>query len=150
LTDVPLAIEPMTVDDLQDVLAIERASFTSPWTESNFRHEIVENPLAWNLVARAAGRVVAFACAYVVADELMINDLAVATAARGQGLGRNLLRHLIEGARVRGCRKATLEVRPSNAAARALYASFDFVVVGRRPGYYADTGEDGLLLAREL
>ena len=150
MRDVPVAIEPMTVDDLPGVLAIERASFTSPWTESNFRHEITENPLAWNLVARAAGRVVAFACAYVVADELMINDLAVAAAARGRGLGRNLLRHLIEGARVRGCRRATLEVRPSNAAARALYASFDFVVVGRRPGYYADTGEDGLLLARDL
>jgi ribosomal-protein-alanine N-acetyltransferase len=148
--DAPVAIEPMTIDDLPAVLAIERASFSSPWTESNFRHELTDNPLAWNLVARSAGRVLAFACAYVVADELMINDLAVDGAARRGGLGSDLLRHLLEGARVRGCRRATLEVRPSNAPARALYASFAFDVVGRRPGYYADTGEDGLLLARDL
>ena len=143
-------IEPMAVEDLPSVLAIERASFSSPWTEANFRHELSDNPLAWNLVARVDGRVVAFACAYVVADELMINDLAVAAAARRCGHGRELLRHLIEGARVRGCRRATLEVRPSNVPARALYESFGFAIVGRRLGYYADTGEDGLLLACEL
>ena len=145
-----VAIEPMTVDDLPCVLAIERMSFTSPWTEANFRHEIEDNPLAWNLVARAEGRMVAFACAYVVADELMINDLAVDLSLRRKGFGRALLRHLLDGARVRGCRRATLEVRPSNAPARALYEAFGFALVGRRRGYYADTGEDALLLACAL
>ena len=142
----PVAVDPMTVADLPDVLAIERMSFASPWTEANFRHELDENPLAWNLVARVDGAVVAFACAYVVSDELMINDLAVDTSVRRRGLGSTLLRHLIDGARVRGCRRATLEVRPGNGAARALYESFGFSVVGTRPGYYADTGEDALLL----
>jgi ribosomal-protein-alanine N-acetyltransferase len=150
LTLAPVAIEPMTVEDLPTVLRIERASFASPWTESNFLHELTDNPLAWNLVVRAGGQVAAFACAYVVADELMINDLAVDPAERRLGRGRELLRHLLDGAKVRGCRRATLEVRPSNAAARALYASFGFAIVGRRPGYYADSGEDGLLLARDL
>jgi len=150
LTERQVAIEPMTVEDLPRVLAIERTSFTSPWTEANFRHEIEDNPLAWNLVARADGRIVAFACAYVVADELMINDLAVDGSLRREGLGRALLRHLLEGARVRGCRRATLEVRPSNAPARALYDAFGFALVGRRAGYYADTGEDALLLACAL
>jgi ribosomal-protein-alanine N-acetyltransferase len=146
----PVAIEPMTADDLPTVLRIERSAFPTPWTEANFRHELAENPLAWNLVARSGGAVVAFACAYVVAGELMINDLAVDAAARRSGIGRELLRHLIDGARLRGCRRATLEVRPSNVAARALYAAFAFSIVGRRPRYYADTGEDGLLLARDL
>ena len=150
MTERQVAIEPMTVEDLPRVLAIERTSFTSPWTEANFRHEIEDNPLAWNLVARADGRIVAFACAYVVADELMINDLAVDGSLRREGLGRALLRHLLEGARVRGCRRATLEVRPSNAPARALYDAFGFALVGRRAGYYADTGEDALLLACAL
>jgi len=150
LRESQVAIEPMTVDDLPRVLAIERMSFTSPWTEANFRHEIEDNPLAWNLVARADGRMVAFACAYVVADELMINDLAVDGSLRRGGLGRALLRHLLDGARVRGCRRATLEVRPSNAPARALYEAFGFALVGRRRGYYADTGEDALLLACSL
>ena len=143
-------IEPMTVADLPRVLAIERMSFTSPWTEANFRHEIEENPLALNLVARAEGRVVAFACAHIVADELMINDLAVDSSVRRLGHASVLLRRLIESARIRGCRRATLEVRPSNAPARALYEAFGFDVVGRRRGYYADTGEDALLLASAL
>jgi ribosomal-protein-alanine N-acetyltransferase len=56
----------------------------------------------------------------------------------------------MDGARIRGCRLATLEVRPSNAPARALYEAFGFEVVGRRRGYYADTGEDAILLARDL
>jgi ribosomal-protein-alanine N-acetyltransferase len=132
------------------VLSIERTSFKTPWTEANFRHEIEDNPLAWNLVVRDDGKVVGFACAYVVVDELMINDLAVDSAFRRSGLGSALLRYLLEGAKVRGCRRATLEVRPGNTAARALYAAFGFDVVGTRPGYYADTGEDALLLSCAL
>ena len=150
MTGGPVAIEPMTVADLPFVLAIERESFTTPWTEANFRHEIEGNPLAWNLVVRADGKVVAFACAYLVADELMINDLAVDSSQRRLGVASALLRHLTDGARVRGCRRATLEVRLGNGPARALYEGFGFRVVGRRPGYYVDTGEDALLLTCAL
>jgi ribosomal-protein-alanine N-acetyltransferase len=150
LTNGAIAIEPMTIADLPRVLAIERNSFTSPWTEANFRYEIDENPMAWNLVGRADGELVAFACAHIVADELMINDLAVDPSARRRGLGGRLLGHMLEGARLRGCRRATLEVRLSNAPARALYEAFGFEIVGRRRGYYADTGEDAILLARAL
>lgn len=150
MNDGALAVWPMTVEDLPGVLAIERASFVSPWTEANFRREIEENPFAWNLVARAGGRVVAFVCAYVVVDELMINDLAVDPSWRRRGAGSALLAQVIDGARNRGCRRATLEVRPSNAAARALYEQAGFTVVGRRAGYYADTGEDALLLTCPL
>lgn len=145
-----VVIEPMTVEDLPRVLAIERASFSSPWSEANFRHEIESNPMAWNLVVRTAGRVVGFACAYVVADELMINDLAVDATLRREGFGSALLRRLLDGARTRGCRRVTLEVRPSNAPARALYEAFGFEIVGHRRGYYADTGEDGMLMALVL
>jgi len=146
----PVVIEPMTVADLPFVLAIEREAFTTPWTEANFRHEIEGNPLAWNLVVRADGKVVAFACTYIVADELMINDLAVDSSQRRLGFARAMLRHLVDGARVRGCRRATLEVRPGNGPARALYEGFGFSVVGRRLGHYADTGEDALLLTCAL
>jgi ribosomal-protein-alanine N-acetyltransferase len=141
---------PMTIADLPEVLAIERESFPSPWTEENFRHEIDGNPLAWNLVVRANDRVVAFACAYVVGDELMLNNIAVTASFRREGIGRALLGQLIEGARTRGCRRVTLEVRPSNAPARALYDGFGFTLVGRRRRYYADSGEDALLLACAL
>lgn len=150
MTATDVAIDAMTALDLPRVLAIERASFPTPWTEENFRHEIESNPLAWNLVARRGGRVVAFACVYVVADEVMINDIATDPEERRGGLARTLLRHVLDGASRRGCRRATLEVRPSNAAARSLYEAFGFVTVGRRPGYYADSGEDALLMERPL
>jgi ribosomal-protein-alanine N-acetyltransferase len=150
VTDRAIAIEPMTIDDLESVLTIERSSFQTPWSDAAFRHEIEANPLAWNVVARAGRLVVGFVCAYVIADELMINDLAVAGSHRRKGVGRALLAEVITGARTRGCRRATLEVRPSNAGARALYDAFGFVTVGRRRGYYADSGEDALLLARDL
>jgi len=93
---------------------------------------------------------VAFACTYIVADELMINDLAVDASHRRRGVARALLAHLFEGARLRGCRLATLEVRVGNAPARAFYEISGFRVVGRRSGYYADTGEDALLLSSAL
>ena len=150
MTNGSIGIEPMTAADLPSVLAIESESFTTPWTEANFRHEIEGNPLAWNLVVRAEDRVVGFACTYIVAEELMINDLAVEASQRRRGVARALLRHLAAGARVRGCRRATLEVRLGNHPARALYEAFGFRVVGRRPGYYADTGEDALLLTCAL
>ena len=150
MSDDSVSIEPMTAADLPALLVIERASFPTPWTEANFRHEIEDNPLAWNLVAKIGGKVAGFACAYVVADELMINDLAVDVSSRRRGLGSALLRRLLDGASTRGCRRATLEVRPSNAAARELYAKLGFTARGRRRGYYADTGEDALLLSFAL
>lgn len=145
-----ISLLPMTVGDLPEILVIERASFPTPWTEANFRHEIEDNPLAFNLVAKIGGRVVGFACAYVVADEVMINDLAVEERSRRRGVGSALLRRLLDGARSRDCRRATLEVRLGNGPARALYESFGFTVSGVRRGYYADTGEDALLLSFDL
>lgn len=150
MTPQTAAVEPMTVADLPCVLAIEREAFTTPWTEENFRHEIEDNPLSWNLVMRREGAVVAFACAYVVADELMINDVAVHASRRRLGIARELLRHLVDGARLRECRRVTLEVREGNLPARALYEGFGFQLAGRRSGYYADTGEDALLLTLTL
>jgi [ribosomal protein S18]-alanine N-acetyltransferase len=144
-------IEDMTLDDLPQVLAIERLSFATPWTEESFRHEITSNPVAVNRVIReAGGRVLAYASAYLVASELQINDVAVLPEARRRGHARRLLDDLLELARGRGATLASLEVRPSNGAARALYAALGFVEVGRRAGYYAESGEDAVLLSRPL
>ena len=150
MTEDPLRFLPMRAADLPRVLAIERASFTTPWTEENFRHEIEGNPMAWNVVAEREGAIVGFACAYVVGPELMINDIAVDPAHRGRGIGGAILTHLLQEGRVRGCRLATLEVRPSNTIARSLYEAQGFAVAGTRKGYYADTGEDAVLMSRAL
>ena len=140
----------MAVDDLDEILAIERVSFPTPWTRENFRHEIESNAHAWNVVLREEGRLAAYACCYLIAGELQINVLAVDPARRRRGHASRLLDDLLGGARGRGAVRASLEVRPSNLAALALYGSHGFEPTGRRKGYYADTGEDAILMARPL
>jgi ribosomal-protein-alanine N-acetyltransferase len=82
----------------------------------------------------------------VVDDELMINNVAVASGARRRGAGRALLRHAMHAGAIEGCVTAWLEVRPSNDAAIHLYVSLGFEVVGRRRRYYTDTQEDALVM----
>lgn len=141
----------MSVADLDDVLAIERASFATPWTREQFLHEIEGNPIARNPVLRdLSGRVAAFACIWIVAPELHLNDFAVAPALRGRGLGRTLLGFVLEIGRRERCGSVTLEVRPSNGPAIRLYRRFGFLQVGLRRAYYSDSGEDAVLMERTL
>ncbi len=144
------AVEPMTEADLDEVLAIERASFPTPWTRESFLFELRENPYARNLVLKDGGRTAAFACVWIVDDELKINNIAVHPDRRGRGFGAVLLRRLIELGRAQGCTEATLEVRPSNRVARALYRAHGFREVGRRRGYYRDTHEDAIVMRLDI
>ena len=141
----------MLAGDLPEVVAIEEAAFPVPWTFRNFLHEIEENPFACNLVVRsAAGRVEAYTCAWIVDQEVRINNIAVRHGARGRGYGEALLRRLMDLAGRQGCGRATLEVRPSNLAALALYRKLGFRVVGRLKGYYSDSHEDALVMRCDL
>lgn len=140
----------MKASDLDDVLAIERESFPAPWARQHFLHEIRGNAHAYNPVSRDDGHVVAYACTWIVAGSLEINNIAVEAEHRRRGLARALLSRCLDRARSEGCDRAILEVRPSNASARRLYASFGFREVGRRKRYYEDNGEDAILMARAL
>lgn len=143
-------LAPMTARDLDEVLEIERASFATPWRREHFEHELRSNPVAVNVVLRLDGRVVGYACTWRIAGELTINNIAIAPDRRGEGLGRRFLDDVLAAAREAGCVSATLEVRPSNRAARAMYERAGFRQTGRRPGYYASEGEDALILSRRL
>ncbi len=144
------AVSPMLPSDLDEVLAIEEASFAVPWSRESFRFELQANPYARNLVMREGTKIVAFACLWIVYDELKINNIAVDAGERRKGFGAILLRWILDFGREHGCTEATLEVRPSNFAARALYVAHGFREVGRRKGYYRDTQEDAILMAAEL
>ena len=145
-----LSIERMRPADLSDVLAIERASFSMPWSRGAFLYEIEQNQVARCWVGREDGRVVGYICLWDVADELHITNVAVHPEARRRGVGRALLDSVFERARAAGSRVVLLEVRPSNVEALALYESFGFRVVGSRRGYYYDTGEDALVMETDL
>jgi ribosomal-protein-alanine N-acetyltransferase len=132
--------------DLSDVLAIERASFSMPWSRGAFLYEVEQNQVARCWVGRENGQVVGYICLWEVADELHITNVAVQPEARRHGIGRSLLESVFERARAGGARMVLLEVRPSNVEALGLYESLGFRVVGRRRGYYYDTGEDALVM----
>jgi len=143
-------VSEMLPSDLDEVLGIEEASFGVPWSRESFLFEIEANPYARNFVLRHRGMIVAFACLWVVDDELKINNIAVLPSERRKGYGDAMLRHALEYGRSSGCTEATLEVRPSNRAARALYDAHGFEPVGRRKAYYRDTHEDAILMAADL
>jgi len=141
-----LSIERMLPADLPDVLVIERASFSMPWSRGAFLYEIEQNQVARCWVGRSDGRLVGYICVWEVVDELHVTNVAVHPDARRQGIARALLESVFAHARAVGSRMVILEVRPSNTEAIPLYESFGFRVVGRRRGYYYDTGEDALVM----
>jgi [ribosomal protein S18]-alanine N-acetyltransferase len=101
-------------------------------------------------VLRRDGRVVAFTVTRVVADELDIVNLAVASEERRHGLGLLLIEHLIAAMLERGVRSAFLEVRAGNEAARSLYLKAGFQETQRRPKFYVDPVEDAILMRLEI
>jgi len=136
--------------DLDAVLEIETASFTSPWTREMYLAELQNVGISFCYVARDEGGIVLGFCSFWrVVDELHINNLAVAAPSRRRGIGTALLDYVLkEGVRM-GARRATLEVRRSNDAARHLYERLGFSAAGVRPAYYTNPVEDALILWRE-
>ena len=144
-------IEPLTrPEHVDDVLVIEEASFTNPWSREMYLAELDNHGVSSCFLARdAEGRTVGFCSFWRVLDELHINNLAVLPAFRRLGVATSLLESVLrEGARM-GAQRATLEVRRSNEPARLLYERFGFSVAGVRRAYYTKPVEDALVLWRE-
>ena len=142
-----VSLDRMRPEDLDEVLAIERASFSMPWSRGAFLYEMQQNRVARCWVARdEATRISGYLCLWEVSDEIHVTNVAVRPDSRRKGIARSLLGTVLEDARARRFKLVVLEVRPSNRQAVSLYESFGFRVVGRRRGYYYDTGEDALVM----
>ncbi len=146
---VALRVEPMTLDDLDAVHAIERASFAVPWPDDAYRNEIRTNRLATYVVARLGEEIVGFAGLWIMVDEAHVTTFAVDPRWRRRGVGERMLLALLDLAVARHAREATLEVRLSNLPARKLYEKHGFRPVGIRVRYYSDNGEDALIMTTE-
>ncbi|MQA31217.1 MAG: ribosomal-protein-alanine N-acetyltransferase [Luteitalea sp.] len=145
-----IVIEPLrSADDVDEILAVEHASFTSPWTREMYLAELRNPEVSFFFLARSGDTVVGFCSFWRVLDELHINNLAVIPGRRREGIGAALLERVLREGTERGADRATLEVRRSNADARRLYERFGFVVAGVRRGYYTNPPEDALVLWRE-
>lgn len=147
-----LTIREAGLADLKAVHAIEKVSFPTPWSRWTFLAELTQS-LGYFLVAGPAPpqswQLWGYIVYRLVADEMHILNLAVHPEKRRRGVARAMLAEALRRSRIAGARQAWLEVRPSNSTALALYTSFGFKEVGRRPRYYEDTQEDAILLALE-
>lgn len=135
--------------ELEGVLRLQTSSFSNPWTAEALTWELEHSPVSRLYVLKeATGETVGFCACWLLVDELHINSVAVAPERRREGLGAELMRGVLESARDEGAIKATLEVRRSNDAARALYERLGFAVEAIRPDYYTNPREDALILWR--
>ena len=151
---LPFVIRPMMLEDVDAVTAVEALSFPTPWPADGYRHELGQNERAnYDVLCRVTGpasELIGYGGYWLVAGEVHISIVAVHPAWRGRGLGELLLLHMLSTALSRGGEAALLEVRETNAVARRLYGKYRFEAVGRRKGYYKDTGEDAILMTASL
>jgi ribosomal-protein-alanine N-acetyltransferase len=139
----------MRETDLVDVITIEKETFPDPWNYDAFKSDLA-NEMSWPIVGLLNELIVGYSVLYIVAGELQIGNFAVAQSRRRQGIGRKMMDEIIRIAQERHCDSIYLEVRESNRPAQELYASFGFVNVGRRIGYYRKPRENAILMAKEL
>lgn len=143
-----LCVRPMNENDLDAVVAIESASYSTPWQYEHFSNEI-EAGYSWPYVAVEKGRVVGYVCLMSLFEEAQILNIAVLPDYRGRGVARTLLQQAFAMAIEKGAEVVALEVRASNIVAISLYEQLGFSRVGIRAGYY-EAAEDAILMEKQL
>ena len=144
-------LRPVCHEELPRVLAVENASFDDPWPIEVFEAELRHSWSRCVVVEdRESSDILGHAVYWLVADEVHLLNLAVHPDARSKKLGRRLLGHVLQEARVHRARFITVEVRASNTPARTLYDTAGFKQVGLRPRYYASDGEDAVIMLFDL
>ncbi len=136
----------MTTDDIAQVVAIEEASFPTPWTADAFHREVTMNEYSYYIVVEKDGLVVGYCGLWIIIDESHITNIAILPEYRGQKLGDALLQEVMKQAKEMGAKTMTLEVRVSNEVAKQLYRKYGFQNGGIRKRYYTDNYEDGLVM----
>ena len=141
----------MTLEDVDEVLAIEQAVQAYPWTCGNFI-DVLSQGYVCRVDDDDGGGIRGYAVLRLVLDEAELLNIGVAALQQRKGLGRAMLRAMLDGAREKNIRRVFLEVRASNSAALALYRSTGFGEIGVRRGYYQNANgcEDAITMACEL
>ncbi|HEU5288148.1 MAG TPA: ribosomal protein S18-alanine N-acetyltransferase [Candidatus Limnocylindria bacterium] len=142
----PIVIEDMTLDDIDAVQEVERASFPVPWPANAFRHELTQNKNAHYIIAKEGDHVVGYAGLWLSLDEAHITTFAVLPAYRRRRIGERMLLAIFERAGKLGAEWLTLEVRASNLPAQRLYEKYGFRPAGIRRRYYSDNNEDAIIM----
>ncbi|MBQ4582850.1 MAG: ribosomal protein S18-alanine N-acetyltransferase [Oscillospiraceae bacterium] len=148
MSEKHIRIVPMNADHLEELERLERICFSRPWSKRMLGEEL-ENQCAAFLVAEDEnGTVLGYAGLLVMLDEGYITNVAVFPEYRRLGVAAKIIEVYMNFAAANDLAFLTLEVRPSNEAAIALYRRFGFEEVGRRKNYYDLPKEDALILTR--
>ena len=165
---IPLVVQRMALQDIPEVMAVEKESFPLPWSATAYRHELAQNEHSHYVVVRQRGLsrvyprrrwidrwlkkpesqppVIGYGGFWVLGEEAHISTIAVHPDWRGQGIGELLLAAMVDLAVALEAQVVTLEVRVTNIVAQNLYRKYLFEEVGRRRRYYRDNNEDALIM----
>lgn len=144
-----IEFRPMQAQDIDAVIALERQAFSHPWSRQLYIDALTRYE-CWMMYVDKQH--VGHGVISQVVDEAHLLNIAIAVEQQGQGLGVQLLEHLMQRAIARGCVECFLELRASNHSAYALYERYGFNEIGRRRDYYPapDGFEDALVMVCSL
>ncbi|MDD6466787.1 MAG: ribosomal protein S18-alanine N-acetyltransferase [Erysipelotrichaceae bacterium] len=142
-------IRLMQIEDLPRVLELEEQLFTSTWKEDDFRYELLENPFSQMWVIEE-DKIIGYLGVWILFEQGQITNLAIDPSYQRKGYAKQLLNHGIQMCKDAGCEWMTLEVRPSNLAAKSLYESFGFEKISVKKDYYQDNHEDADVMMKGL
>ncbi|MGH7810249.1 MAG: ribosomal protein S18-alanine N-acetyltransferase [Candidatus Binatia bacterium] len=140
---------PMTIADMDEIMAIERISYRFPWSQGFFLQEL-QVACARSILAEVEGRIIGYVLFWLLPGAIDIHNVAIHEDFRRRGFARLLLGKVLAQASAQSINRVTLEVRRSNVPAQKLYESMGFLTIGVRKGYYSDDGEDALAMTLEL
>lgn len=145
-----IKVVAMTAAHVAELARLEQLCFSEPWSEAGLSAELSNETAFFRVAEDDGGNVLGYVGMHCVAGECYIDNVAVFPNARRKGAASVLLADLVQWAKQNNCAFVTLEVRPSNTGAIALYQKFGFSEAGRRRRFYRDPEEDGLILTLTL
>lgn len=141
-----MIIRRAETEDADFMSMVDLECFSIPWSSDAFRREIVQNRIAFYVVAEHEEKIVGYMGFWRIENEAHITNVVVLPEYRRRKVGAKLIEHVMDFAREVGIDAYTLEVRRSNIAAINLYEGLGFEEEGVRPGYYFDNGEDAIIM----
>src|SRR5690625_1300544 len=140
------SIRDMLNDDIDAVMSVDQASFSTPWSREIFKREMNENKYAYYFVIEENDKIIGYAGLWIVEDDAQITNIALLPEYRGYKIGEKFFGFSVQFAIKKGAYRLSLEVRESNLVAQLLYRKFGLVPGGIRKGYYPDNNEDAIVM----
>lgn len=144
-----LVLEEMCEAHLNAVLKIEEVVFSNPWRRKDFQYSLTREG-SYGTVLLADGRLIGYTIGFFTLEEFHLADFAIHPDLQNRGIGRQLLKLLLDRLRQRPVNLVSLEVRASNTTAVELYKKANFQTVAIRRGYYSRPREDALVMLKVL